>query len=132
LNLRIGGPPPDFVFEIAPGRRLTLRKLAGRPVVLCFGKSASATCHEAVRDAGKASQKAGRPVVLAINDGEAPVSAKQAAAAHPLEATVVADPQRRISSAYGVEIWPTTVFIDAAGLVRSIQYGRQERGGGHV
>lgn len=34
---------------------------------------------------------------------------------------------RNISSAYGVNLWPTMVFIDASGLVTSIRYGRPVR-----
>jgi peroxiredoxin len=140
LTLRIGQPAPDFLFELAPHRQLTLRKLAGRPVVLVFWRSASKPSLEAVRDAaGGAGTKAaagrsGRPaaVVLAINDGDSPEAAKRAATEAGPAATFVPDPKRRISSAYGVSVWPTTVRIDAAGLVREMQYGRQAGGSRHV
>jgi len=126
LNLRIGRPAPNFLFEYAPGRGLTLRKLAGRPVVLVFWRSSSKPSIEAVRDLQKTSPKAGgqRPVVLAINDGEVGELAKRVAAENGFSAIVVPDPQREISAAYGVSIWPTTVFIDASGVVRNIRYGR--------
>lgn len=126
LNLRIGQRPPNFLFELAPGRDLTLRKLAGRPAILVFWKSLAKPSLEAVRDLDKPSRPAGgqRPVVLAINDGEEPEVAKKVAAANALSATLVTDPERRICLAYGVNIWPTTVFIEADGRVREIRYGR--------
>jgi len=126
LSLRIGRPAPNFVFEFAPGRGLTLRKLVGRPVVLVFWKSSSKPSIETVRDLQKPTGKAGGqgPVVLAINDGEVLELAKKVAAENGLSATIVADPQRSISLAYGVTLWPTIVFIDAFGLVRKIRYGR--------
>ena len=126
LNLRLGRPAPNFVFEFAPGRGLTLRKLVGRPVVLVFWKSSSKPSIETVRDLQKPTGKAGGqgPMVLAINDGEVPELAKRAAAENGLSATVVADPERSLSLAYGVNIWPTIVFLDAFGLVRKIRYGR--------
>ncbi len=126
LSLRIGRPAPNFVFEFAPGRGVTLRKLVGRPVVLVFWKSSSKPSIEAVRDLQQPTGKAGGqgPMVLAINDGEAVELAKRAAAENGLSAIVVADPQRSISLAYGVTLWPTIVFLDAFGLVRKIRYGR--------
>jgi peroxiredoxin len=121
LNLRIGRPAPNFLF-----RELTLRKLVGRPVLLVFWKSASKPSLETVRDLQKATSKAAgqAPVVLAINVGEAREVTERVAAEDGLSAIVVPDPQREISAAYGVSIYPTAVFIDASGLVRNIRYGR--------
>lgn len=126
LSLRIGRPAPNFLFELAPGRGLTLRKLEGRPVVLVFWKSSSKPSLQAARDLQKPTGRAGGqgPVVLAINDGEASELVQKVAAENELSAIVVPDPQREISVAYGVSIWPTIVFIDAFGLVRKIRYGR--------
>jgi cytochrome c biogenesis protein CcmG, thiol:disulfide interchange protein DsbE len=131
VNLRIGWPPPNFLFEYAPGRGLTLRKLSGRPVVLVFWKSSSKPSIEAVRDVQQTPRQPGtqEPVVLAINDGEAPELVKSVAAEHRLSAIVVPDPKRQISLAYGVNMWPTIVFLDASGLVSEIRYGRV--GGDH-
>ncbi len=125
LSVRIGQPPPNFIFEYAPGRELTLRKLGGRPVVLVFWKSSSKPSLETLRQLEKTMGEAGGrgPVVLAINDGEAPELAKKVAAQHGLSALVVTDPQRQISLAYGVNLWPTTVFVDSLGVVRDIRYG---------
>ena len=125
-GLRIGQSTPNFLFESAPGQQLTLRKLAGRRVVLAFWKSTSPPSLEALRDLQKAFASAGRrgPVVLAINDGEASEAAKRVAAENGLSAIVVPDPKQGISSAYGVNIWPTAIFLDDAGLVSNIRYGR--------
>jgi len=124
LSVRIGQAPPNFLFEYAPGRELTLRKLVGRPVVLVFWKSTSKPSLETVRDLQKTSGRAGGqgPVVLAINDGEAPELVKKVAAENGLSAIVVIDPERQFSLAYGVNLWPTAVFIDARGLVHDIRY----------
>jgi hypothetical protein len=62
-------------------------------------------------------------VVLAVNDGESDEAARKAAAQNKLSATVVTDPARTISSAYGVSVWPTVVTIDERGLVSGIRYG---------
>lgn len=125
-TLRLGQPSPNFLFEYAPKRELTLRKLAGRPVILVFWKSSSQPSIEAVRDLQDTTGPAGgpAPMVLAINDGDPIDLAKKVAAENRLSATIVTDPKREISFAYGVNIWPTIVTLDALGLVRDIRYGR--------
>lgn len=126
-SARIGQPPPNFIFEHAPGRELTLRKISGRPIALVFWKSSSAPSVEAVRDAQRDAQRDGEGqhgLVLAINDGESPESALKAATEAGLSATIVTDPERRISLAYGVTIWPTLIGIDSTGVVRTVNYGR--------
>jgi peroxiredoxin len=131
LNLRIGRPAPNFLLELALGHPLTLRKLAGRAITLAFWTSASKPSLEVVRDLQKPTGTVGGqgPVVLAINDGEAVDLARRVAAENRLSAILVTDPTRTISLAYGVNIWPTIVFIDASGVVRQIRYGRHEHRG---
>jgi peroxiredoxin len=126
LNLRIGQPPPNFLFEFAPGQALTLRKVAGRPAVLVFWRSTSRPSIDAVRDVQATAGTSGGagPVLLAINDGEAAELARRAAAENGLTATIVTDAERNIALAYGVTIWPTAIFLDASGLVQAIQYAR--------
>ncbi len=94
--------------------------------MLVFWKSTSPPSLEALRDLQKAFASAGSqgPVVLAINDGEASEVAKRVAAENGLSAIVVPDPKQGISSAYGVNIWPTAIFLDEGGLVSNIRYGR--------
>jgi hypothetical protein len=62
--------------------------------------------------------------VLAINDGEPADLAQRLAAQIGPSAVLVSDPERRISLAYGVNIWPTVVTLDALGVVRELRYGR--------
>jgi hypothetical protein len=88
--------------------------------------SSSQASLEALRDLQKALASTGNqgPVVLAINDGEASEVARRVAAENALSAIVVPDPRQDISSAYGVNIWPTTIFLDDRGMVSNIRYGR--------
>jgi len=126
LNARIGQPAPNFLFEFAPGRDTPLSKLRGQPVALVFWRSSSRPSIEAVREF--ASAGADKTVVLAIDDGESPETAHRVAAESSLSAVVVADPKREISSAYGVEVWPTIVSVDASGVIAGIRYGYQPAG----
>jgi hypothetical protein len=120
---RIGHAPPNFLFTVAPGHDLTLRKLAGRPVVLVFWRTNARLSLDAARTAATSPPHPDwkNAVVLAINDGEATDDVAKARNADPI--TIVPDPTRSISRAFGVQAWPTLVFIDARGLVRDVRQG---------
>jgi hypothetical protein len=137
-NVRIGRPAPNFLFEYAPGREVTLRKLSGTPCTMVFWKSTSKPSIQAVIDlqndlqngSKSAIGKSGGPgqVVLAINDGESPELARSVAAENGFSTALAIDPQREIAVAYGVNIWPTIVATDEDGLVTGIRYGHGAKG----
>jgi peroxiredoxin len=123
LNVRIGQTAANFVFELASGREMPLSKLRGRGVTLVFWKAASRASIDAVRAVQAASSKSSGTVVLAVNDGDAAQIARTVAAESGFSDALVADPQRNVSSAYGVEIWPTLVSLNASGVITAIRYG---------
>ena len=123
--LRIGQTSPNFLFEYAPGREVTLRKAAGRPIVMVFWRSTSAQSLDLIRNLERTvASDSERTLILAINDGEPAELARQIAEQNRFESTLVTDPARSISRAYGVNTWPTTVGTDASGRVRAIRFGR--------
>jgi peroxiredoxin len=124
-NLRIGHPPPNLLFEYAPGRLLTLRKASGRPVVLVFWRGSAPASIDAVRELqSRAEYEGASPLVLAINDGDAPESAAKIAADNRWTAILVSDPERTIAQEYGITVWPTIIDVDALGVVRGVRYRR--------
>jgi hypothetical protein len=123
-NVRVGHPPPNLLFEYAPGRALPLRKLSGRPAILVFWTASSQASIDAVRDLQpRNASDRNAPLVLAINHGDAPDAAARSAAENGLTAILVTDPAGAISQAYGVTIWPTIIDVDPVGIVRRIRYG---------
>lgn len=125
-TLRIGQRPPNFLFEYSPGHEATLRKITGRPVLLVFWRGSSKQSIEMVLDLSRNNGVPGAPLVLAINDGDAPDAARMIATENRMTALVVTDPARSMALAYGVDTWPTTVSIDALGLVRAVRNGNGE------
>ena len=124
-GVRIGQVPPNFVFSYAPGHELTLRKLTGRPVMLVFSRSRA---HIAEGDQHGAATAPLHPawqgaVVLNIHFGDGTPRPVQDAARVTAHMTDVPDPTRAIAKAYGVAAWPTTVYIDARGVVRDVRHG---------
>jgi peroxiredoxin len=120
--IRTEQPPPNFLFEYAPGYQLTLRKLSGKRVVLVFWRSCSQPSIDAVQQLQRPVKGREQAVVLAINDGEDREVAKRVAAEHRI-LSLVTDPKRGISRAYRVSVWPTIVFIDPLGVTREVRYG---------
>jgi hypothetical protein len=123
-RIRIGHAPPNFVFSYAPGRELTLRKLIGRPATLVFWKGTLTPSVETLRELQMQGNpdSASQRVVIAIHDGDPPGSAESLIARGKVWSVV--DSDRAIALAYGVNAWPTSVLVDAAGLVRDVRYGR--------
>jgi peroxiredoxin len=121
---RIGQQAPNFVFEYSPGHQITFSKIAGRPALLLFLRPSSTPIVEALREI-KANAKGARdesPLVLAIVDGKDGRGAKSLPDLGGT-VTVVPDPDREIANAYGVTVWPTTLFVDARGMVTSSSHG---------
>jgi len=122
MGLRIGQPPPNFQFELAPGQGITLRKLTGREIALVFWKTKSKQSvellHEMQRSAGGGDRRG--PLVIGINDGEPTNRDGATGNGSPIN---VPDPLRQISSAYGINTWPTTIWIDKLGAVGAIRLG---------
>ena len=125
LNTRIGQSAPNFLFEYTSGRDMPISKLKGQPLLLAFWKTSVKASIQAIRDLqnAKTEAKTTPPMILAINDGDDPASARAVAAESGITATVVADPKREISAAYGVSVWPTIVNVSPSGAVSGIRYG---------
>ena len=122
-NVRIGQPAPNFLFSYADGKNLTLRKLIGRRVAIVFSSGTPAS-RDAVRTAQQPSARSNSdpPLVLVVSDQD-PKSAAASSSGGKLSPIIVPDPKREIASAYGVQVWPTTISVDGSGLVAAIQLG---------
>jgi hypothetical protein len=118
-NVRIGQPPPNFLFEHAPGQQLTLRKTRGRRVRIVFFRRSSQPSVEAVTRAARSDPSS---IVLAVTRDETDRTDDLASV------ILVHDPAGRIESAYGVTMWPTVVSLDESGIVRSVDYGLLSNG----
>jgi AhpC/TSA family protein len=120
LAIAEGEHAPDFPFELADGATTALRKLRGRPVQIIFWTSWS---EPSIEQLVRRKDLTGDAVAIAVNDGDDPEQAADALARHGLKLPFVADPDRRVALTYGIRCWPTTVFVDAEGLVAGAQFG---------
>ncbi|MCW2277391.1 TlpA family protein disulfide reductase [Heliophilum fasciatum] len=124
----IGRTAPSFTLPDNDGKIVTLDQLKGKPVVLNFWASWCPPCRMEMPDLNQFSQDYQAQVhVLGINAtfNDDKDKAKKYIASEGLLFPIVFD-ESTISpaaKAYGVTAFPTTVFIDANGVVRDVLVG---------
>ena len=125
-GVRLGQAPPNFAFAHGKGGELTLRKLIGRPVVLMFVNSNAnnADIMQACELRARAHAAENKEGVVVTIDASGSPSADTKQGGDSAGSVVVHDTGQSIARAFGVSAWPTTVFIDARGLVRAVHHGQ--------
>lgn len=123
-----GQMAPGFALTDLEGRTWTLEGLReGGPLLLDFGSVFCAQCQEALRWLETARQEYGpRGLAVAAVNVDGPKTARAVAtvtqslgAGYP----VLLDPDGAVAEAYGVEVIPFLVLVDAGGVVRAVHQG---------
>lgn len=117
-----GGPPAGIP---APGAPLALAALRGHPLVINFWASWCGPCRAEMPMLVKAwhAYAARGVVVLGLDVDDTPADARRFLADHRVDYPIVTVPGDRLLRAYGVVGLPTTVFVDASGMIRARQLG---------
>lgn len=134
LNVRPGEPAPDVGLRTDRGQTLALHRLHGKRVALNFWQSWSAPCLRELRHLQRLQAESDTAIV-AVNSGESPETIRRFGRENNLNIHLVHDPDQLITSRYGVQCWPTTVFINQGGMIDRIQFGLSENArekGGHA
>jgi peroxiredoxin len=120
-----GQPAPEFTAETASGEQVALSDYAGRPVILNFWATWCAPCRVEMPALQAASERYADQgvVVLAVNALESRDQVTGFMDELGLTFPVVLDPDGEIIDLYEVRVFPTTVLIDADGVVRAEHYG---------
>jgi cytochrome c biogenesis protein CcmG/thiol:disulfide interchange protein DsbE len=114
---------PDFTAQTPGGQTVRLADVQGKLVALNFWATWCEPCRTEMPALQSASVRHPELLVLGIDAGE-PVDSVQAYThALGLTFTVLLDPTGDIRNRYGVRVFPTTVWVDAAGKVRVKQLG---------
>src|SRR5204863_1763319 len=118
-------PAPDAPLRLGQGRKLSLRRLRGGPVVLCFWTSCSQPSIEQLRQLRSALDSAGddRPSVFGIGDGETPDHVAELAENEQFPFPLLPDPERSIARRFGISSWPATVQAGPDGRVVAADIG---------
>ncbi|GIK58800.1 MAG: redoxin domain-containing protein [Chloroflexi bacterium] len=120
----VGHPAPNFTLPNTLGQEVTLHDLAGQPVVLNFWATWCAPCRVEMPAFQQASvQYNGRATIIGINQGEAAKNVTGFGAEYGITYPLLLDTDQQISRLYEVRGLPTTLFIDANGIVREVVIG---------
>jgi cytochrome c biogenesis protein CcmG, thiol:disulfide interchange protein DsbE len=126
----VGHPAPDFELLTTGGDNYSLSAYAnpdtnaGVPVILNFWATWCGPCRIEMPHLERASQKYdGQVMLLAINQMETPAQIDAFAEEMGLTFPLLVDQDRVVNNRYGVINLPTTIFIDANGIVREVIIG---------
>ncbi len=126
----IGKKAPDVTLPMADGTSIKLSSLKDRLVVLDFWATWCPPCVMSLPIFTKASVpfKSKGVVFIAVNKGEPMATAKNYLKSNHINATLAADRDGRVASAFDVEGIPCTVFIGRDGIVKGVHVGIRPSG----
>jgi len=123
-----GTPAPEIDLPTLAGGRVKLSALRGHPVVVTFWGTWCPPCQEEFPELVAAHRKyreAGLEV-LAVNQSDQELRTKDVQAfvtEHAVEFIVALDARGRSRRSFRLIALPTTVFIDAAGIIQAVRAG---------
>ncbi|MBK7217084.1 MAG: TlpA family protein disulfide reductase [Candidatus Promineofilum sp.] len=127
----VGALAPDFTAQTHDGANFTLSDFnanGGTPVVLNFWATWCPPCRVEMPHFEAAAQLYGDDVaVLGVNQAESGATIAAYARNHGLSYPLLVDEEMTINHLYGILNLPTTVFIDANGIVREVLVGTMSR-----
>lgn len=119
----VGQVAPDFTARTPEGELVTLSHLRGSPVALNFWATWCDPCRAEMPELEEARIRYTDLVVLAVNAGETAEDVQAFMSELGLTFPALLDPRGEISDLYGAKFLPTTVWIDAGGVVRGKHIG---------
>ncbi|MCP4359286.1 MAG: TlpA family protein disulfide reductase [Chloroflexi bacterium] len=126
----VGHLAPDFTLQTPLGEQVALSEImqtaaaGGQPVVLNFWASWCAPCRVEMPHLQQASVKYnGRAAIIGVNQGESARTVTDFAAEQGVTYPLLVDSDMTINQLYDVRGLPTTLFIDAEGVVREVVIG---------
>lgn len=124
----VGYRAPDFTLQTPLGETVTLSDVmarsGGQPVVLNFWASWCGPCRVEMPDLQRAAMKYnGRAAIIGVNQGEDPATVTDFGNEFAITYPLLVDQDNDVNRTYNVNSLPTTIFIDAGGVVREVNVG---------
>lgn len=123
-SIQKGDFPPDSLGKTLDGHEIQVSDFKGKIMVLIFWKTWCDACRKELLEA-KVLQNAykNKFILCAINIGEPLDVVRRFKRLYRLDFQILVDPQAKISSAYGIRVWPTTILINQHGKVHWTSIG---------
>jgi cytochrome c biogenesis protein CcmG/thiol:disulfide interchange protein DsbE len=121
-----GEPVPAIVGTTLDGAAFDLASLRGRPVIVNFWGPSCVPCRDEfpLFKAKLAAHATDRLAIVGVLMSDAPAPARDFITEYGATWLTVDDASGSIRTAYRVAARPQTYFVDAAGILRSIQVGQ--------
>jgi cytochrome oxidase Cu insertion factor (SCO1/SenC/PrrC family) len=119
-----GGRAPSFSLESTDGRRVTLAELAGKPLVLNFWATYCPPCRAEMPLLQRRVGSLGTVRLVLINEGDSSERAREFLTSIGINQAALLDSDLSVRKAYGVFLYPTTVFVRADGSIAGRQVGQ--------
>ena len=120
----VNGTAPDFALKTLGGREVHLSQFRGKPVMINFWATWCSPCRaELPLIQDRFEKHYPSLVVLAVEDGSTPSEISEAAYASGINFLILMG-HNSVLSAYNVQAFPTTLFVDVDGIVRSRHVGQ--------
>jgi peroxiredoxin len=115
---------PDFTLQTIQGESVTLSDLRGQPVIVNFWATWCPPCRAEMPDFQSVHQDYnGRVTLLGVNQGETAPVITTFAAEVGITYPMLVDADSAVNQTYGIRALPTTIFVDADGVVREVYSG---------
>lgn len=128
-TLKAGSPFPAFSFTTMDGSPVSEKNFSGKPTVYYFFASWCPCSNESIRWMKKLYEENGKSglSMLGVGIQDSSTGLAKFAHVHKLEFPVITEGGQSLAKEAGVEITPTTVFVDAGGVIRYVHIGKIER-----
>jgi peroxiredoxin len=125
LAVSPGDRAPDVFVQDDRNQMLALHRALGWEVLLNFWLSWSAPCIRELLRLKRLQMQGGErvPAIVALHGGKDEEAIPEIRKQHGLDFLLVQDTNQRIARMYGVKCWPTTISVNADGLVSHVQLG---------
>lgn len=125
----LDAPPPDFELISLSGESIQLADYRGKLVLLNFWATWCAPCRlEMPAFQNRFEEYDGALAIVAVNNAEAPADVQAFVDEFELTFDVLLDPEAKIQRLYLVRGYPTSVIIDAEGIMRVQHIGLMSEG----
>jgi peroxiredoxin len=130
-TLKAGNPFPAFSFTAMSGSPISDKNFAGKPTVYFFFAGWCPCSHETIKWMKKMYAENGKSglSMLGVGIQDSSTGLARFAKIHKVEFPLIIENGQSLAKDAGVEITPTTVFVDSGGIIRYVHVGKIERYG---
>jgi thiol-disulfide isomerase/thioredoxin len=120
----IGKLAPNFRLRTGDGQEVMLSDLRGRPVFLNFWATWCIFCVTEMPAMQRLADRYGEQVVVVgVNVGEDAETVRRFGSETGIRYQLLLDRERTVTKAFQARAMPTSLFLDAGGVVRGVKYG---------